>query len=153
MPGYSSRFRKRKPPCYGKGYDDKLRECRKECQFREGCYDRMEWDEDEEDEDEPVRRREKKRKKRKTRTSLARPSDDLLDELLYLEDGEPWHHRLGWDVLAKSLSAAGGQFEEFFDVFRFQPKARTMPNREEEWEEEEEEEWEEEDEDDEDDDE
>lgn len=129
--GYGARYRSR-PECYGKGYNDKDPECVRECPFREACYDRMDWDED--DDESPSARRRRRREKERTgrrrtssdrsRNDLPYPPDELLDELLYVEDGEPWHSRLGWNALSGGLSAIGGEVQEFFRVFRFQPRAR-----------------------------
>ena len=129
--GYRDRFTSSRPSCYGHGYDDRDKECLKECPFRQSCYDKC--TEDDDDDDQPRRRRLRSSKGKDHRSSSRRdddlpyPSDDLLDELLYLEDGEPWHHRLGWNALSGGLSAMGGEVQEFFRVFRFQPKARRLP--------------------------
>jgi hypothetical protein len=136
---YSSKFRSR-PSCFGTGYNDKDQECRKECPFRESCYEKMDWEEEEDDSPAARRRRRHGRErgrgsKRRTtsddrsRDDLPYPPDELVDELLYLEDGEPWHHRLGWNALSGGISAMGGELSEFFRVFRFQPKARAAPRR------------------------
>lgn len=129
---YTDKFL-RKPRCFGEKYDSEDAECRKECPFREDCYEV--WEKE-------VFLKEARRvpttpyyygRQKEEKTSSYVAEDKLapllkIDEIIPYE-GEAWYSRLWWNSLSSALSAMGHETHMFFRYYRFPPDRKLLSGR------------------------
>ena len=123
----------RKPKCFGEEYDGEDSECLRECSFREDCY--KEWSHAYYVEEARKPARFVRAGGKSAPSTPARPTQytkplEVLsynEVLPFVDMGEPWHSRLGWNMVSGALSAMGLEVHVFFKHFRFPPKPKSLP--------------------------